>query len=238
MNTNLSNVALTAAGKHIRTLSEGEGSSVDTDMGIRPTDITLMQLILRGSMIVWENDRALLVDPYHGGPIDLTVTQYVKKGDYKIIQGDERLVERTLHLGDEWAGDKDSSLLRRCLFSRLNQAALDNAYRTEQVIQSAPVDRTHAAKLSMVDASKIHAVENVIDVGQQMIFDELDLAETFKFADDDDKLVLAMKVGASTALVGLILDDNRRAIRTADVQVEKIRLKKNTLVCRILPRIK
>lgn len=205
----------------------------------------LVQALIKGAVIVCRSTHLgfsdstvskllyVLAEIDENGKIHDEVTRYVSSKEFKNqIKDCPLLTEATLHLLGEWAG-ADDDMLRRVIFAKTNQAAADNAYRTEQVISARPVVRNGVEYQNKVPGSL--AVEHVVMPRMPHCFCDLSLLTVFKFIDENDKTVTAIKVGRSTAITGIKLDGNKNVINIANYEFtgEKIRLKKNTMVVKI-----
>jgi hypothetical protein len=197
----------------------------------------LVQALIKGAVIVCGNDMSqlnyALADIDENGKIHRGVMRYVSNKEFKNqIKDCPLLKEATIHLDGEWAG-ADDGMLRRVIFAKTNQAAQDNAYRIEQVINTRSVVRNGVEYANR--PSEVHAIEHEIQPRMPHCFCELPLLTVFKYINEHDQTTQAIKVGRSTAITGIKVDENLNLLNVATYNFTgtKVRLKKNTMVVKI-----
>ena len=198
---------------------------------------SLMTAVMNGAVIVLGDQvgalKYALVEINSRGAINYGIHQFVSDKEFKEagFKNDERFEESTLHIDGEWAG-ADDGLLRRVLYAKTNQPAVDNAYRTRQVIDNLNVDIESIRSTLSIPASTGLATEHVIEPRLPHEFEELSLLQIFKFINNEDQTTLAIKVGRSTAITGIVLDDSNNLMNVAKYNFngEKIRMRKHAMV--------
>lgn len=197
----------------------------------------LMTSVLSGAVIVLGDQvgalKFSLCEITGEGKINYGVHQFISRKEFKAagFTDDDRIEENTLHIDGEWAG-ADDGLLRRVLYAKTNQPAVDNAYRTRQVIDNLNVDiEAMRNKLAGPESTGL-ATEHVIEPRLPNEFQELSLLQIFKFINNEDQTTLAIKVGRSTAVTGIKIDAQNNLTNVAHYNFtgEKIRLRKHAMV--------
>lgn len=124
--------------------------------------------------------------------------------------------------------------LRTGYFEQTNTLARANATLWSIRIAEQPVVPGH--DMPPTETGGI-AVEHSIDVGEQTVFDELELGQIFKYAAGYPKLTHAIKVGSSTALVNIEIHHyDGMVLMRARHDSTKDRIRKNTQVAIVCPK--
>jgi hypothetical protein len=162
-----------------------------------------------------------------GRPISTDVSKDLKKR----FKRDPHYVTAVVNLrGPDGTFDD----LRAAYFEETNALARANATFWSIKISERPVTPGH--NLPATETGGI-AVEHAIDVGEQTVFDELELGQIFKYAAGHPKLTHAIKVGRSTALINIEIHHyDGMVLMRARHDSTKERLRKDTQVAIVCPK--